>query len=443
MKIFKLGWVLVCFGFGSSLLSGCSWVTQLFTAITNSAPHAEMPVVTPSAQCGSLVFFQPGASAVPQLLYYSTQSLGLPLTIQHGFPNTLIITDITDPSNRFQLQHYVNDPHTPPPSAQLIAQGYFQINNITLSTSHSQETDSVVIASPQNGPFFRTYMLQEKSVNPKFQSSGPSDPVYFSVFYKQASCVRETPQFGSDQSTSLYMAVAWQDKCTKLNSPPPNSGSSGGSQAGTVSICPTFGMGAQRAGSLPLVNGLWLDDDGSLFLTIPGKINDDMGGLCIGSSGCTVGFTPFGSVWICGSNQICQVSNTFTNVTEGDWDFWFVKWDPVKQKLSGWEACGIPVISPPNTGHMGAQNTLAFNLVNNAYSYAIYNPYYNWETNHPNNPNPNNPYNPNNMTGPEPGFDFLGGLGTFSPKSFFTISDPCGQPPTNITLPEGLWNVSP
>ena len=438
MKIIKLS--LACLGFAAFVLSGCQAMGSFVTDVRNSAPPANMPTLTPEAECGSLVFLQPGASAVPYLLYYSTQKQELSLTVQHGFPNTLIITDITDRNNISLLQKYPNLPNSPPPNSQLIKQGYWQVNSVTPSSTKPQETDLIVIVAPQNGPFFRTYQIQEKSVNPKFTNL--SQGGYFSVFYNQGSCVLETPQFGSDQPTSLYMAVAWQDKCTKLNSPPQNSGSSGGPQAGTVSICPTFGMAAQRSGSLPLVNGLWLDDDGVFWNFIPGnKSNDDNGGMCIGLSGCAVSFSSFGSLWICGSNQICQAANTFTNMAEGDWDFWFVKWDPVKQKLSGWKTCGVPIVSPPNTLHSGAANTLGINLIANSYSYSIYNPYYIWETNNPNKPNPNNPYNAN-VPGPEPGFVFQGIVSTFSPNSF-AVTDPCGKSSNNINLSEGIWNVSP
>ena len=445
---------LILFCFFLVLFPGC-WVQSLLTDIRNSAPPPNNVTITPEALCGTQDFFQPGASALPYLLYYSTQNVDLTLTVQHGFPNKLIITDITDPNNQFLLQQYPNQSIAQSPSASLIAQGFWQVNTETVvSSSKSQEMDSITIFSPQNGPFFRVYKIQEQSVNPKYKAAMTTGQ-YFAIYYRSSSCVLEAPQFGTDQPTSLYTIVTWQDKCQKLNSPP-SGGSSGGPQAGTISICPTFFLGAQRSGSLPLVNGLWLDDDGFLFLIIPKiQTNDDKGGVCIGASGCAVALSPIGTGWICGSNQICQAAMTLTNVAEGDWDFWFVKWDPVKSKLSGWEACGVPLLSPPaNTSHMGASNTIVFNLTNNSqpannlnaisYGYSIYNPYYIWETQHPNTPNPNNPNNPNNYQQPQPGFNVRTSLGTFTPKSL-PVADPCSAPSAvnAISLPEGVWAVNP
>lgn len=160
-------------GLGAILLvnlTQCTTLQQLSQQIASNAPPASTPLL-------------PCVDQNP--VSFMTKSGAFTFQIQHGFPNPLTITDVTDPKNPVQLQQY-NPPGSAGFNPGVSHQENYQVLNSAVATSTTIETDTLMIELSDTQPATeqtRQFAITETSANPNYKSQGPSKPLQISTLF--------------------------------------------------------------------------------------------------------------------------------------------------------------------------------------------------------------------------------------------------------------------
>ena len=193
-----------------TLLSGCKTLSD----IAASAPQAMTPIlrdVSDSGQCSDGAYVTPGS--------------GVRLVLTHHLLNTLAVSDTTIPNQRTTVVDWSSQMSAPPAN-----QPSYTLTLDTDSPDTMVETDTIEIsptAAQLRASTLREYRITETSVNPRYKSDGPSQPLVITVRFQSplsgqnASCFLPAAPTGlsatEDRSASgttgdvnlSWNAVAW------------------------------------------------------------------------------------------------------------------------------------------------------------------------------------------------------------------------------------------